>query len=85
MDYFLNTNDMNSWLLDVKYHNQIEGSDHCPISLTLKSELDQLTQNFDSKVSLLAKRSHREAVDAGDIDGESNSDSLEGEKLPIKR
>lgn len=35
MDYFLTSDDLDQEIIDVKYHAQIEGSDHCPVSLTL--------------------------------------------------
>jgi exodeoxyribonuclease-3 len=38
MDYFLTSHNLDSSLVDVKYHAQILGSDHCPVSLTLDKE-----------------------------------------------
>lgn len=36
MDYFLTSTTLNKRLQDVTYHANIEGADHCPVSLSLK-------------------------------------------------
>jgi len=42
MDYFLTSHELKSRTIDVKYQSQIEGSDHCPVTLELN-----LSKSFD--------------------------------------
>ena len=37
MDYFLTSHELHSRVIDVKYQMQIEGSDHCPVSLDIST------------------------------------------------
>lgn len=45
MDYFLASTKMAECLIDQKYQAQIEGSDHCPVSLEI--DLDKLQKVYD--------------------------------------
>lgn len=57
MDYFLTSKELKPHVIDVKYQSQIEGSDHCPVTI----ELD-----FTKEVKHAERSSNKEQEDAGE-------------------
>ena len=54
MDYFLSSGELKARVRDVKYQSQIEGSDHCPVTLELRYQSD--LKKIDVEENLAAKQ-----------------------------
>ena len=41
IDYFLASDNMEDYLVDAKIHNEVMGSDHCPVSLVINFDMEE--------------------------------------------